>query len=251
MIYGAGDLGTLRGDLWDTTANALDTWAQYFLAVNGFQLSAADEGRAVIGGFQDRFKTWTWAKQLGPVTVPMFQLTKDIYRSHNQIFEEIPKLWEFARHYSAEVDANGNVVRYYSPSGFKVAGDEVQIYPLLPVCSSPSDPALAQGMCTPPLTARVVPSVINMRSPAGLVSVVLQAAAGYQLSAWNVGQLALGNVPAISVAKSADGSVVVAVFPKTAIGTASGNTMLSIHGMLERNGKQGPFTVGASAQVLR
>lgn len=129
MIYGAGDLNTLLGTLWDAITNALDRWAGYFLGVNGLALTAADEGRAVISGWQDRFSTWTWTKQFGNETVPVFQVTKDIYRSHNNIYEETPMLWEFARHYSSEVDANNNVVRYYSASGFTVKGDKVQIYP--------------------------------------------------------------------------------------------------------------------------
>ena len=129
MIYGAGDLNTLLGTLWDATTNALDRWAGYFLGVNGLALTAADEGRAVISGWQDRFSTWTWTRQFGNETVPVFQVTKDIYRSHNNIYEETPMLWEFARHYSSEVDANNNVVRYYSPSGFTAKGDKVQIYP--------------------------------------------------------------------------------------------------------------------------
>ena len=129
MIYGAGDLNTLLGTLWDAITNALDRWAGYFLGVNGLALTAADQGRAVISGWQDRFSTWTWTKQFGNETVPVFQVTKDIYRSHNNIYEETPMLWEFARHYSSEVDANNNVVRYYSASGFTVKGDKVQIYP--------------------------------------------------------------------------------------------------------------------------
>ena len=115
--------------LWDGTTNALDRWAAYFLGVNGLALSAADEGRAAISGWQDRFRTWTWTKQFGNETVPVFQVTKNIYRSHNNIYEETPMLWDFARHYSAEVDANNNVIRYFSPSGFEVKDDKVQIYP--------------------------------------------------------------------------------------------------------------------------
>jgi poly(3-hydroxybutyrate) depolymerase len=129
MIYGEGDLSTLLGTLWDATTNALDRWAGYFLGVNGLALTAADEGRAVISGWQGRFITWTWTKQFGNATVPVFQVTKNIYRSHNNIYSETPMLWEFARHYSSEVDANNNVVRYFSPSGFEVKGDKVQIYP--------------------------------------------------------------------------------------------------------------------------
>ena len=130
MIYGAGDLNTLVGDLWDINPpNALDRWAAYFLGVNGLALSSADEGRVESSGWYARFNSWTWAKQFGDDTIPVFRMTKNIYRSHNNIFEEMPMLWDFAQHYSSEVDANNNVVRYYSASGFKAAGDKVRIYP--------------------------------------------------------------------------------------------------------------------------
>jgi len=129
MIYGAGDLTTLLGTLWDGTTNALDRWAGYFLGVNGLALNPADQGTAVISGWQDRFQTWTWKKTFGNEKVPVFKVTKDIYRSHNNIYEETPMLWDFVRHYSYEVDANNNVVRYYSASGFTKPKDRVQIYP--------------------------------------------------------------------------------------------------------------------------
>ena len=129
MIYGAGDLGDLKGDLWDIINNGLDIWAGYFLPTNGFALSADDQAKGVVSGWYDRFTTWTWAKQFGSVTVPLFKVTKNVYRSHNCIYEEMPMLWDFAEHYSSEVDSNNNVVRYYSESGFKVPGDKVMIFP--------------------------------------------------------------------------------------------------------------------------
>jgi hypothetical protein len=124
MIYGYGDLGDLKGTLWDSITNGLDNWAAYFLGTNGFVLTSADEGKGVISGWYDRFTTWTWAKQFGSVTVPLFKVTKDVYRSHNCIYEEMPMLWDFAEHFSYE-----GGVRYYSESGFKVVGDKVKISP--------------------------------------------------------------------------------------------------------------------------
>ena len=129
MIYGAGDLSFLEGDLWDGISNGLDSWAAYFLGVNGFVLGDVDDVNGVTSGWYDRFKTWTWAKKFGGDEIPLFKVTKNIYRSHNCIHEEMPMLWDFAEHYSSEVDANNNVTRYYSESGFKVPGDKVRIYP--------------------------------------------------------------------------------------------------------------------------
>ena len=129
MIYGAGDLSVLKGNLWDGIANELDAWAAYFLGVNGFVLGDVDDINGVTTGWYDRFHTWTWSATFGGSRIPLFKVTQNIYRSHNCIHEEMPMLWDFAKHYSSEVDANNNVTRYYSESGFKVPGDKVRIYP--------------------------------------------------------------------------------------------------------------------------
>jgi poly(3-hydroxybutyrate) depolymerase len=116
-IYGYGDLAFLRGDLWDDTQNVLDSWAQYHLRVNGLELSDVDNRDGVPSGWHDRFHTWTWRDR--DTAVPVLKLTKNVYRSHNTMAEEMPLLWDFLKHYSREVDADGTVVRYYSRSGFR------------------------------------------------------------------------------------------------------------------------------------
>ncbi len=128
MINGAGDMGQFVGTLWDSRSNGLDSWAAYFLGVNGFVLGNSVDNLTVTGWY-DRFHTWTWSKTFGGSTVPLFKVTENIYRSHNCIYEEMPMLWDFAKHYSSEVDINNNVTRYYSQSAFKVPGDKVRIYP--------------------------------------------------------------------------------------------------------------------------
>ena len=129
MINGAGDMSQFAGTLWDGTINGFDNWAAYFLAADGFTLADVDYADGVISGWNGRFMTWTWAKQFGADKIPLFRVTKNFYRSHNCIHEEMPILWDFAEHYSIVVGANNNVTRYYSKSGFKVPGDKVQIYP--------------------------------------------------------------------------------------------------------------------------
>ncbi|MBC7330830.1 MAG: hypothetical protein H5T91_00165 [Synergistetes bacterium] len=130
LIYGAGDLSfMLAGDLWDDISNNLDVWASYFLNLNGLTLDDVDSREGTISGWYDRFRTWTWVKQFEGFDVPVFKVTKNLYRSHNCIYEEMPMLWDFLEHYSVEVDGNGNIVRYYSPSAFKIPGDKIQIYP--------------------------------------------------------------------------------------------------------------------------
>ncbi|WP_433363475.1 hypothetical protein ACQPZX_32200 [Actinoplanes sp. CA-142083] len=116
QIYGYGDLQFLAGTLWDDTQNSLDSWAQYHLSVNRLTLDQAESRRS---GFHRRFQTWTW-KSRG---IPVFKVTKNVYRSHNTMAEEQPLLWDFLKHYSREVAADGTVTRYYSPSAFHRPGD--------------------------------------------------------------------------------------------------------------------------------
>jgi poly(3-hydroxybutyrate) depolymerase len=115
-IYGYGDLAFLAGDLWDGTDNRLDGWARYHLAAGGRQLSDVDSVSGHRSGWHDRFQTWTWRDRA--TSIPVLQLTRNLYRSHNTMAEESPLLWDFLKHYSREVDASGRVTRYYSESGF-------------------------------------------------------------------------------------------------------------------------------------
>ncbi len=124
-VYGYGDLGFLRGGLWDDTQNALDDWAAYHLQVNGLQLSDVDNLDGEFSGWHDRFQTWTWHGSDSGIAV--LKLTKNIFRSHNTMASEGPLMWDFLEHYSHEIDSGGNVVRYYSESGFRVPGDAVQL----------------------------------------------------------------------------------------------------------------------------
>ncbi|MEU4560560.1 hypothetical protein AB0F72_19455 [Actinoplanes sp. NPDC023936] len=117
QIYGYGDLGFLAGDLWDDTQNSLDSWARYHLVTHGLTLADVDTVAGRRHGWQDRFQTWTWHDD--DTAIPVLKLTKNLYRSHNTMPEESPLLWNFLRHYSSEVDRDGNVVRYYSRSAFR------------------------------------------------------------------------------------------------------------------------------------
>ena len=128
MINGGGDMSQFVGTLWDSRTNGLDDWAAYFLNVNGLAKGNGVDN-LTVSGWYDRFDTWTWSKTFGGYTIPVFKVSNNKYRSHNCIYEEMPMLWDFAKHYSSEVDANNNVTRYYSESGFKVPGDKVRIYP--------------------------------------------------------------------------------------------------------------------------
>jgi poly(3-hydroxybutyrate) depolymerase len=120
-IYGYGDLPFLAGGLWDATQNSLDTWAAYHLAVNGLELSDVDSLDGNRSGWHDRYQTWTWRDR--ETTIPVLKLTKNVYRSHNTMAEESTMMWDFLQHYSVEIDAAGNAVRYYSESGFRQPRD--------------------------------------------------------------------------------------------------------------------------------
>lgn len=124
MIYGAGDISFFAGSLWDSEDNNLDLWAAYFLEVNGaFELG--EESQFTVSGWFDRFNTWTWTKEFDGVEVPLFKVSKNLFRSHNCIHEEMPLLWDYLKHFS--IDTPGGGKRYYSPSAFTVAGDAVEI----------------------------------------------------------------------------------------------------------------------------
>lgn len=125
QIYGYGDLGFLEGGLWDDIHNRLDDWASYHLATNGLALADVDAVDGVLHGWHDRYQTWTW--RAPDTTVPMLKVTKNNYRSHNTTAEETPLLWDFLRHYSHAVRSDGSVVRHYSESGFRRAGDWIRI----------------------------------------------------------------------------------------------------------------------------
>ncbi|WP_250008610.1 hypothetical protein [Actinoplanes sp. M2I2] len=117
QIYGYGDLGFLAGDLWDDTQNSLDSWARYHLGTNGLTLADVDTVAGRRHGWQDRFQTWTWHDD--DTAIHVLKLSKNLYRSHNTMPEEIPLLWDFLKHYRGEVERDGNVVRYYSRSAFQ------------------------------------------------------------------------------------------------------------------------------------
>lgn len=125
QIYGYGDLTSLAGGLWDDAQNGLDHWARYHLQVNELHLSDVDTIGGRFSGWHDRFQTWAWHDR--DTAIPVLKLTKNNYRSHNTTAEECPLLWDFLRHYSLEVDARGNVRRYYSRSGFQRPGDRKRL----------------------------------------------------------------------------------------------------------------------------
>jgi poly(3-hydroxybutyrate) depolymerase len=124
-IYGYGDLPFISGGLWDETQNRLDSWAEYHFAVNGLDLADVDNIDGEISGFKGRFQTWTWHDT--STSIEILKLTKNIYRSHNNMPDESPLMWDFLKHYSHEVGDDGTIVRYFSESGFRRRGDKLRL----------------------------------------------------------------------------------------------------------------------------
>lgn len=105
-IIGQGDIEMMTGTLWDETENMLDGWADYFLKVNGVGPLGDGSNLETEG----RFQTWTWSNAQG---FPLFKVGRTLYRAHNCIPAEMPRLWEFLKHWSCK-----NGVRYYD--GIKI-----------------------------------------------------------------------------------------------------------------------------------
>jgi len=100
-ILGQGDIEMMTGTLWDGTKNMLDGWAAYFLEANG----VGPLGDGSNGITEGRFRTWTWSNSQG---FPLFRVGQTLYRAHNCIPAEMPRLWDFLKHWSFK-----DGVRYY------------------------------------------------------------------------------------------------------------------------------------------
>ena len=100
-IIGEGDIEMMTGTLWDETENMLDGWASYYLEANGVGPLGDGSNMETEG----RFQTWTWTNKQG---FPLFKVGRTLYRAHNCIPDEMPRLWDYLKHWSYN-----NGVRYY------------------------------------------------------------------------------------------------------------------------------------------
>ena len=123
LLNAYGDMPTRAGTLFDDENNQLDAWADYFLTANScgnVSSFVSDE----ISGKHDRFETWTWENPSG---IPMTKQTTTSYRNHNCIDQEMPLMWDYLKHFSADWnESDGTVTRWYSESGF-AEDDKVEI----------------------------------------------------------------------------------------------------------------------------
>jgi hypothetical protein len=100
-IIGQGDIEMMTGTLWDDADNMLDGWAAYYLEANGVGPLGDGSNLRTEG----RFQTWTWSNDQG---FPLFRVGRTLYRAHNCIPAEMPRLWDFLKHWSLK-----DGVRYY------------------------------------------------------------------------------------------------------------------------------------------
>ena len=225
MIYGEFD--SVVGSWLLTTpgvANDLTYWITRNHALGTPTTPGSQEtiGRHVI------YK-WNTADGLNVVR---YSVTKG--RGHSITPDDTRKLWDWYDLW--QKDANGNNV---------MIG--------LANCKSPSDPALASGGCMPALTLIFTPPIVKMMFPDGLVSAVLTAAPGYDLSQWSLSNTKLGNISPVSVVPSGDGKSYFLTFNKSALSSLPSGTAVpvSITARLDSNGRHGPAAATATVRIVR
>ena len=112
LIAGQSDLTNLLPDLWN--ASGLKTWANHLFKVNGLEGATVDSYDQ-YEFINNRTKVYTWHNAAG---IPMVKYGQTILRPHNCHPSEMPILWDFMEHFSYEVNEDGTIARYYSPSAF-------------------------------------------------------------------------------------------------------------------------------------
>ncbi len=121
----------------------------------------------------------------------------------------------------------------------------------LSLCVNPGDGG-ANALCVPPVVADVTPEAINLKNGSGLITAIITAAPGFDLTQWTASDVQLNGIAAASVAPSADGSSFVATFTKGALsGLPAGNAVLTVTGTLARNGNEGEFVATDSVKIVQ
>jgi hypothetical protein len=119
-------------------------------------------------------------------------------------------------------------------------------------CVDPID-AGANGLCTPPVAVSIAPQAVNLRTGNGIVTAYITAAPGFDLSQWTLNNVKLNGATATSVALSSDGGTYVATFAKTDLSNLNEGdaVILTVAGILAKNGNQGQFIATDSVKVMR
>jgi len=174
---------------------------------------------------------YKWNNVVG-VNVVRYSLTKG--RGHSITPDDTKKLWTWYDLWQKDVTGNNVMVGLAS-------------------CESPSDPALASGGCLPALTVQFQPTVVNLREIAGVVTAVLTAAPGYDLSSWSLSDPMVGNISPVGVVAAADGRSYVLTFNKSALTSlpTGTNVPVSITANLAANGRHGPVAATTTVRIVR
>jgi hypothetical protein len=105
----------------------------------------------------------------------------------------------------------------------------------------------------PHMVPRLVPNVVNMRSSLGLMTLVLNANGGGDLSGWKLGNVRLQGAAAVTGAMTSDGLNWVGLFNKSELtALPSGDAVtVSVSGDLERDGVVTPFATTTTVRIVR
>jgi hypothetical protein len=79
--------------------------------------------------------TWSWSIDLG-IDIPVFKFSHIANRAHDTFVACSFWGWDYLSKFKVTQNSGGTQKRFYSPSGFKVAGDEVMLVPQDAVLSS-------------------------------------------------------------------------------------------------------------------
>ena len=105
----------------------------------------------------------------------------------------------------------------------------------------------------PPLALQAVPSILNLRTGGGLVTMVISATAGQDLRTWGVTDVRAEGTPAVSAAYSSDGRTIVATFNKAAFASlpAGDGVRITVSGRFNVDGAQAPLSASTLVRVVR
>jgi hypothetical protein len=116
-----------------------------------------------------------------------------------------------------------------------------------------SGAAAASGNCVPAVQASLVPTVVNLRTTNGLVTVLLTAPAGVDLRQWTISNVRLEGAAAVHSATTADGNSVVAAFNRSALAALPEGPAVpvTLTATLSRNGIDPIVVKTTTARVIR
>ena len=107
--------------------------------------------------------------------------------------------------------------------------------------------------CPPSLNVQVVPSMLNMRTTAGVVTAVITSPDGRDLRDWGIADVSAMGAPAMSTAYSSDGRSMVVTFRKSGLASlpAGDKVWLTVIGSYNRDGESTRMQATTTVKVVR